>query len=201
MHCLRYPTLWLLLLLLGGCTGLEPREPASADWQAHRHQLALLQHWTASGKLALRTADTSESVSLVWHQAGSDTDLQLSGPLGVGATIIRSDGQRLDIRRGDEHHILDISTPDAIALNTGWDLPLLALPHWLKGLPAPDLAIQELELDPQTELLQHLQQDGWVIRYEKYGRFEGIRLPTRMQISRGATRLKTVIAHWQTVSS
>ncbi len=194
-------SLFLLLLLLAGCAGLGQREPTSAGWQAHSQQLALLQQWTANGKLAVRTADASESASLVWQQHDQDTHLQLSGPLGVGATTIYSDGRRLDIDQGDEHNTLDISTPDAIVLNTGWDLPLHALAHWLKGLPSPDSKVQKLELNPQTELLQSLQQDGWEVRYGKYEQFQGLLLPTRLQIQRGTTLIKVVISHWQTSPS
>jgi outer membrane lipoprotein LolB len=188
----------LLLLLLAGCAALEQREPASAGWQAHSRQLAQLQQWTASGKLAVRSADTAESASLVWQQDDQDTHLKLSGPLGVGATTIYSDGQQLEIQRGDEHRTLDISTPDAIVLNTGWDLPLLALAYWLKGLPSPHAKVQKLELDPQTELLQNLQQDDWEVHYEQYGQFDEFALPTRLQIQRGETRAKVIISHWQT---
>lgn len=189
---------YLLLLLLAGCAGLEQREPTPAGWQAHSQQLALLQQWTASGKLAVRTADAAESASLIWQQHDQDTHLQLSGPLGVGATTIDSNGRQLDIRQGDEHRTLDISTPDAIAANTGWDLPLLDLTHWLKGLPSPHSKVQKLELDPQTELLQRLQQDDWEVYYEQYEQFEGFTLPTRVQIQRGATHVKVIISHWQT---
>ncbi len=192
---------YLLLLLLVGCASLEQREPTSAGWKAHRQQLTQLQQWTASGKLAVRSPDAAESASLVWQQHDSHIHLQLSGPLGVGATIIDSDGRQLDIRQGDEHRTLDVSTPDAIVLNTGWDLPLTALTHWLKGLPSPDSKVQKLELDPQTELLQSLQQDDWEVHYEKYGQFEEFTLPTRLQIRRGATRAKVIISHWQTSPS
>ncbi len=190
--------LYLLLVLLVGCAGLGQREPMSAGWLAHSQQLATLQQWTASGKLAVRTPAASESASLVWQQQDGDTHLQLSGPLGVGATTIYSDGRQLDIHQGDEHRTLDISTPDAIVLNTGWDLPLLALTHWLKGLPAPNTTVQKLELDPHTQLLQTLQQDDWEVRFEKYEQFQEFTLPTRLQIERGATRVKVVISHWQT---
>lgn len=193
----RQITPWLLLALLAGCTGLAEREPTSAGWKAHSAQLAALQYWTANGKLAVRTAASSDSASMVWQQRQQNTHLQLSGPLGMGATTIHSDGRLLDIRRGNEHQTLDISTPDAIVLNTGWDLPLHALTYWLKGLPAPDVDIQQLELNPQTELLQSLQQDGWDIRFEKYGQFQNHVLPTRLQIERDATRVLVVISQWQ----
>jgi len=188
----------LVLSLLAGCAALEPQLPTSAGWQAHSQQLALLRQWTANGKLAVRSADAAESASLEWRQHDQDTHLQLSGPLGVGATTIYSDGQQLDIHQGNEHRTLDISTPDAVVLNTGWDLPLLALTYWLKGLPSPHAKVQKLELDPQTELLQILQQDDWEVHYEQYGQFEQFTLPTRLRIQRGATRAKVIISHWQT---
>lgn len=187
-------------MLMAGCTGLDRREPMSAGWKAHSEQLAALTRWTASGKLAVVTADTSESARMVWQQHDRDTSLQLSGPLGVGATTIHSNGKQLEIRQGDEHTTLDISTPEAIAMNLGWDLPLPALRHWLKGLPSPDSDLQKFELNAQTDLLQYLQQDGWEIRFEQYARFQELTLPTRLQIQRGATRAKVVISNWQTTS-
>lgn len=194
---LRTLTLGFSLALLIGCAGLPEHEPASAGWQQHRTQLAALQHWSAKGKLALRTADSSESASITWQQDAQNTRLQLSGPLGIGATTIDSDGETLHIRKGDEHTTLDISTPDAIILNTGWDLPLSALIYWLKGLPAPGRDIQRIEVNPETELLQNLQQGDWEVSFQKYGEFQGYVLPTRLQIQRGTTRLKLIISRWQ----
>jgi outer membrane lipoprotein LolB len=194
----RLLSLWVLLALLSACAGISQQQPSSAGWKTHSEQLAALQRWTANGKLALRTAEASESASIVWEQHHLNTHLQLSGPLGIGATTIDSDGQRLDIRQGDDFHSIDISTPDAIVMNTGLDLPLNALTHWLKGLPAPNSKLQSFELNPQTELLQSLQQDDWDVQFQRYGEFQGYILPTRMQIERGTTRAKIVISSWQT---
>lgn len=198
MQAGRFLVPWLLLLLLAACTGLETREPTSPGWQAHRAQLEALQQWTATGKLALRTIDSSDSASMVWQQRYANTLLQLSGPLGVNATTLESDGQQLYIRQGDEQRTLDISTPEAIAANTGWDLPLPALVYWLKGLPAPESKLERLDFDEQNGLLRALRQDGWEVHYEKYGRFGDVTLPARLQIERGATRVKVIVTDWET---
>jgi outer membrane lipoprotein LolB len=187
----------LLSLCLAACSALEPtREPAR--WATYSTELAALQQWTARGKVALRSATTAESAGLVWQQRGAVTDLQLSGPLGVGATSIHSDGSRLEIRRGDEHRVLDIATPEAIRESTGLDLPLGALTHWLKGLPAPDRTVQAMAFDPDTGLLRHLAQEGWDVTYQEYGEFGGFTLPRRVQIKRGSTEAKFLFAQWQT---
>lgn len=200
MHFSQHLALWLTLSLLAGCAGVAPREPTSPDWQAHRAQLEALRQWTATGKIALRTSNASESASMVWRQDHQNTRLQLSGPLGVNATTLESDGQLLHVRRGEEHQTLDISTPEAIFESTGWDLPLPALVHWLKGLPAPDPDVQRLGFDDENGLLRYVRQDGWEVHYEQYGQFQGVTLPVRLQIERGATRVKVIVTRWDTAS-
>lgn len=197
MRISRLPLL-CILLLLAACAGPDRREITSAGWTAHQEGLQFLQHWSARGKLALRSSTASESATFNWRQQKQQTHLELRGPLGVGATTIHSDGLQLDIYRGEEHRTVDISSPGAIASNTGWDLPLDALPYWLKGIPSPDYTIETLELDAETELLSTLQQDSWEIHYDKYEQFQQFTLPTRMDIQRNGTSARLIIRQWQT---
>jgi len=190
----------LRLLSLCLCLGLTacataPIPVAEQPWQQRSKHLAALENWSARGKIALRSGQQSESAGLDWHQQGRDTRLQLAGPMGLQATEIYSDGRELLIRRGEELTRLDISTPDAVRLHTGWDLPLQALPYWLKGLPAPKPRASSVEV--AEDLLQRLEQDGWTIRYERYQRFGAYLLPTRLSIERGDTRARVVIQSWQ----
>jgi outer membrane lipoprotein LolB len=194
---LRGLCLVIALLLLVGCAGQDRRDSTPLSWAEHRSSLELVSHWNAKGKLALRTSERAESATILWRQQGLNTELHLSGPIGLSATTIHSNGQKMDIRQGDELRTVDISTPDAIALNTGWDLPLQALPYWLKGIPAPDSSVQLLELDSNNALLLHLQQDNWDIHYTAYEQFDGLTLPTRLQIERGGTRVRMIIRSWQ----
>jgi len=185
------------LLLLAGCAGQDTRDAGQRSWVEHSGQLQQLQQWTASGKLALRTDQRAESATIQWRQQGHDTQLQLSGPMGLSATTIHSDGQRVEIRQGDELRTLDISTPDAIVRNTGWDLPLGALPYWLKGIPSPNSRIQLLELDPATNRARTLMQDDWEVHYRQYGQFDGFTLPTDLRIQRATTSGRVIIRDWQ----
>jgi outer membrane lipoprotein LolB len=187
----------LLALLLSACAGQVARPVIESSWEEHRDRLQALTHWDAIGKLALRTSELAESASLEWRQQGPSTTLQLSGPLGVNATTVYSDGASLVIRQGEDTHTLDLSDPLEFERRTGWDLPLQALPHWLKGVPAPDLAVQYLEVGQDPTLLQTLQQDDWEVRYQQYARFELFMLPTRLTIQRASTTLRVIIRDWE----
>lgn len=181
----------LLGLLLSGCAG-QPE--IDAQWQPQQARLQALTQWQAEGKLALRNARQAESASLFWAQHNNNTELRLSGPIGLGATTLVSDGSTLEIHQGDDTRRYDISSPEAIARETGWDLPLQSLHHWLKGLPSPSLEKARLEIEDGE--LKQLQQSGWTVTYERYGLFQGYALPTRLLVERDDTRARLLIRQW-----
>ncbi|PLW82888.1 outer membrane lipoprotein LolB [Kineobactrum sediminis] len=184
-----------LLLGLGACAGRPVVESAGQAWQQHSADMAALQNWDADGKLALRRDDQAETANLAWQQRGRQTVLQLSGPLGLQATEIRSDGSQLRVQHDGAVERFDISGPETLQAQTGWDLPLQALPYWLKGIPAPHSPATGLTL--RDNLLYELQQDGWLVHYDRYGQFGTHILPTRLSIERRETRVRVVIQRWQ----
>lgn len=186
----------LLVTLLGACATAPAPDSADTPWDQRIHRLAALQQWQARGKLALRSEGQAETANLLWQQSGNSSELQLSGPLGMAATRIHSDGKRLEIQRGDEVQVLDISTPDAVLTSTGWDLPLAALPHWMKGVPQPGTDARDLEVE--QDLLRAVEQDGWRVEFQDYGQFGMYTLPTRLKVERGTTSARLFIRHWQT---
>jgi len=197
MPPIRHALFLAWVLLLAACAGQEQRPPVAGDWSAHSTQLSALTHWTARGKLALRTEDQSESAQLLWRQQDQDSHLNLTGPLGVNATEVRSNGERIELIQGEDVRSFDITNPEVVKLNTGWDLPLQSLPYWLKGLPSPHLEVQLLELDPQRGLLRKLRQNDWQISYQAYGDFGAYTMPTRLRIERGTTTVKILLHEWR----
>lgn len=188
------PGIILCALLLAGCasqpTGVVPDLP----WEQRRDRLATLENWKINGKLALRTADMAESATMVWVQEGEITFVNLTGPWGIAATRLRSDGSTLEVERGEELRTYDISSSEAVAASTGWDLPLKSLPTWVLGIPYADAAATDLQIE--NDLVQHFTEDGWQIHYERYDQFGLYTLPTRMSIERGDTRARIIIYDW-----
>lgn len=184
------------LALLAGCAGMPETRPDGAPWEARRASLEQLEHWTASGKIALRTAEQSESASLLWQQIGTATHLRLSGPMGISATTIDSDGHQLEIRQGEDYSRWNLDDPD-LQTNGEWDLPLRSLHHWLKGIPDPTLEVLSLQLDEATQLPRQLQQQGWTVEFQQFARFGDHQLPIKLQATRGATRVRILLREWR----
>ncbi len=188
------------LVLLGACASQTMAPSDAGDWDSQATQLSKLDQWRAVGKLALRSAEQSETAAFDWQQQGNWTELALSGPVGLNATRLSSDGSNLIVERDGSTSIYDISTPGAIQRSTGWDLPLNALPYWLRGLPQPDQ--EPIEQSVSGGHLHHLSQLGWDVTYEGYSQVDSDQygstiLPTRIILTRAATRLRLIIRRWQ----
>jgi len=195
---IRSIALVLLLTLLGACTISGTSAPTPAAWTEHRDRLDALADWEARGKLALRSPTGSESASIVWRQAGPHTEVRLSGPLGVAPTLLTANGSLLTVNRDGERQQLDLDDPAAVRAATGWHFPVTALPHWLKGTPAPGLPLTELTLDEATGVATGFAQGDWVIAYESHGQFGRYSLPTRMIIRGDNARATVIVREWRT---
>lgn len=189
----------LSLLLLGACTATGPVQ-TGGDWQRQRDRVAALSHFTASGKIAMRTREQAESGSLLWQQLGSATHIRLSGPMGLAATTVDSDGRILEVRRGEEYSRWDLEDADLEGRST-WNLPLRALAYWLRGMPAPDMPVDALDIDTEAGLPQRIEQDGWVVSYGGFGEFQGYTLPTRIEANRESTRARIVLREWSDLAT
>jgi len=186
-------------LFLASCAEMPKQAATELDWQHRAARLSSLSHWNASGKLAIRTTEQSESANLEWVQADKVTRIVLSGPMGLGATSIESDQLQLQISHDGKTQQYDISSAAASNANIGWDLPIQALPSWILGLPSPQGKVQGKVIE--NGLLRQMEQLGWTVTYESYGQFEQYILPTRMKIERESTRARLIIRNWTGFSS
>ncbi len=193
----RLSLLLIGMLVLAGCAGTAPRDipAASAGWEATRSQLLDFTHWEARGKIAVRSTGQAESANLKWQQVDSDSHLELSGPMGLSATTVDSDGQYITIRRGEEQQRWALDDPAFNAQNPV-QLPLAALHFWLKGIPSPALPLEALAVDPGSQLPLRLQQQGWSVEFQQFGQFGAYRLPTRIEVARDSTRARIILRDW-----
>ena len=89
------------------------------------------------------------------------------------------------------------SAEELMQTHAGWQVPLSGLRHWILGRPDPDAPVGELELDAAGRIAS-LRQLGWQIRYDRYGEFDGIVLPTKLTLENARVRAKLVVRSWRT---
>ena len=164
---------------------------ATAGWEQRVAVLQKLGSWQLDGRAAVAVGTQGWQASLNWRQRQNSAEVHLSGPLGIGAMVLRR-------------------TPDGISLNgappsdavlaqlqerLGFDLPLDRLRFWLLGVPDPSAAFL-LTRNDQDRALQLTQAD-WTIDYDRYMAAGGDSLPAHLVLSREGVRVRIVVDHWE----
>ncbi len=181
-------------LVLAGCTTVPridgPQQPVD---------LATLQDWHASGRIAVAAAGTGGSGSFDWEQRGTKTAVRIQGPVGIGGLRLELDGDAVALESGDGRRVQAEAAWTELEARLGVPVPARNLRYWLLGIPAPG-AFEWLPVEPP---LATLEQDSWQIAYERFGdspQFGDsprMRLPTRLTATSGESRVRIIIDRWQ----
>lgn len=190
----------LLVGMLAGCESVpEISEPVAVDdpraaFESRQTLLGRIQSWSASGRLALITANDSANASVRWDQRADGYTIRLSGPLGAGAVELRgTPGQVVLNADGREHHAPDADT--LLRDVAGLDLPVNGLRYWLMGLTVPDQKITGLRFDDGGRL-EYLEQGGWKIRYLRYSKTDLLDMPTKVFMDSPQVRARIIVQQW-----
>lgn len=190
------------------CATPLPRPPGDQLqqlWQVRAARLLPIQHWELRARLAVRADERGGQVSLHWRRDGARHSIRLTGPLGRGVLHLTQDESGAHLQDAEQNVLHAASGEDLLFRYTGWRLPVANLNYWVRGLPAPDLAVVT-ELDDLGRL-KSLRQQDWDVEYEEYVRSEGYELPSRLRLTslanassgQPAMQVRLVIERWAQV--
>lgn len=189
---------------LGGCA----QQPIPIDqtasiqsqlnptWRAHEKAVRQVTDWRCVGRIAIRTENEGGTVNLNWYQAGETAKIVLNAPLNQGTVELVGRPDMMVITDSSGRSQLTTNPQASIEQLTGWNIPITALPDWIRGLPHDKQA--KIQLNPNG-WLQTLSDDGWLIDYESYMPVPGhdLEMPRKITVSRNDIRLRLVVESWQ----
>ncbi len=173
-------------------------QAAAVERQSARESaLAMRRDWTLAGRVALTNEGRGGSGRIDWRQRSDAFEVELSAPITrKGWRLVGAPGtavlEGLDggPRTGGNAAVLLRET-------TGWDIPVQALSHWVRGARAPGGQAQ-LAFDADGRLVG-LQQGGWTLEYSDWQSPvdpAGPSLPMRITAERGSARVRLVVDAW-----
>ncbi len=187
-----------LSLLLSSCGTSSLLNNSS--WETHQNLVSSSTTWTLRGRLNIRQNDRSDTVSINWQQNQEAFEINLSGALGLGSTIIIGDQQRIRLQRGNEEPILAANLMELSRDYLGYEFPTNALIYWVRGIPAPS-NLFTLVLNDEQRLASLTQQDSigntWQLEYDRYRNIDDLDLPGRIRMQHPEYRLTFIIQSWQ----
>ncbi|HSH07733.1 MAG TPA: lipoprotein insertase outer membrane protein LolB [Burkholderiales bacterium] len=171
------------LLVLAGCAALEFERAADA------------RGFELSGRIAVRYGAEAAGGQLRWrHDRGGD-EMLISSPLGQGLARIQRDGEAVKLTTADGREYRAADAEELTHRVLGFRVPLAALPDWVQGRAARDMAVTQAQRDAQGRLVL-LEQAGWRIEFLAYA--DDAARPTRLRLTYPALELRLVIAEWRT---
>lgn len=187
------------LLVLNGCSAIRTLPPEPPDWDVRRQQLLTVDNWELRGRIAVQsqTGDGGQA-SLRWKQDEQVSRIRLSGPLGAGSYQLVAAPQRISVTDSGGERSLEYSgeaaAEDFMQDQFGWSFPVTSTRFWMLGLADPS-ATSEQRYAPDGAL-GSIAQHGWNIRYQRFAEFDGVLLPTRLELENPRARLRIVVHTW-----
>jgi outer membrane lipoprotein LolB len=195
LHC----ALGALLLALTACVTTPTAPPRALDAAGQRSLLRGLEAFSLSGRVAVAAAGQGSTPSVEWRQQRDLSTVKLSGPLGVGSLQLEYSEHSLRLVTGNGDMLVDAQARQVLARELGFVPPFEALRYWILGEPAPADAAA-VETRNADGLLQRLEQQQWLILYERYMPVKTsggmAQMPARLTATREGLRLRLVVDRW-----
>ena len=153
---------------------------------------ATLLSFELNGRINLKVQKEAFPGRVRWQHAPAMDELWFYSPVGNAVAHLRQDGDGawLMTAEGREHRADDL---ERLAFEVlGWDLPLQALPYWVRGVPWPQAEADDAQRDQQGRL-KRLQQAGWQVTYLAWG---ANGLPGKLDLLGQRLRLRLVVDRW-----
>ena len=184
-------------LLLTACqtTPTRPSSVPTQGWDARRSELQQRDKFGLNGRVAVAAAGQGFNARLRWEQIGTQANLALDGPLGVGGVRVSSDGAQLSVQNSKGERLDSDAARNELTTRLGFEPPLQSLRYWILGAPDPAHPAEET-LDADQRLIS-LRQYGWQVDYLKYVAVGNGWYPERLTLQRGDVRVKLIVDNWE----
>ena len=186
-------------LFLAACAPVAVRNPGTEKQlaaQAVREQaLGAQQSWGLDGRFAASDGQHGGSGSLSWQQDGQQYQFTLRAPI-TGKSVQLSGGPNGAVLTGmGKQALAGRSAGDVLGAEFGWDVPVMDLAWWVRGLRAPGRPA--ILTFGSNGLPATLDQDGWHVDYRDWYSERNPPLPRKVYASRDPYTVRVLIETWK----
>lgn len=112
------------------------------------------------GKIGVKTPQQSGSAFYTWAQDQDNFDIQLSGILGIGKTIIEGRPGQVTLNSSKTGEITAETPEELLEQATGWVAPITHIIDWVQARPAS----KEAKIQKDTaQRISQIDEDGWIV--------------------------------------
>ena len=183
---------------MSGCQGtglVKPDVTPAGEWRLHQERLQAIDAFTINGRISVYAEDKAWHASLYWQQSSDGFSLKFIGPIGQGSVYLDGDRDGVVLKDSEGARYAASTAEELMQYYLGWQVPVTGLRRWALGLPQEGVP-EGHELDEQGRLAE-LRQDGWRVRYRRYGEHQARELPEKIFMDKQGLDVRVVIDSWQ----
>ncbi|MGK0272281.1 MAG: outer membrane lipoprotein LolB [Cocleimonas sp.] len=199
------------VLLITGCSQINTSPPSSVipgkppvtqqtAWQQRQAFLVRKASWQLKSKVSLRYDDENLIFGLNWLQRPPNNYvIQISNPItGALVSKLSSANGVVSLLADNGKTYRDNDEERLLKSQSGLNIPLKGMQHWVRGLTSPQYKVDKLVLD-NAGRPRALQQAGWKVTYSSYVNNGTNALPSKINLSHGAEKIyiRLIAKNWQ----
>jgi outer membrane lipoprotein LolB len=145
-----------------------------------------------AGRIAVRYPDRAFSSALRWKQDAGSDEIWLTAPLGQTIAYLLADASGATLTTPDQKQYRARSIESLTRSALGWSFPVAGMRYWVRGQPAPGMALSAVERSDDSRFAR-FRQDDWKItfNYASSGA-----TPSRLDIVGSDAEIRFVIDSW-----
>jgi outer membrane lipoprotein LolB len=195
----------VLLVTLGGCASLPagwpfaqaPDGSAPAQTTAtHAARVRAVEAWRLAGRIAVQRDDQGVSAGLDWQQHGTRFDLRVVAPLNGGTFALAGDGETVTLVTPKGERFSAASAEALMQAHLGWMLPVSGARWWVRGVPAPTVAVSQAYFDDAGRWTD-FEQAGWRVSILDYVAAGDLSLPRKLYLHQAGLEVRVVVKSWE----
>lgn len=199
------------LLLLSGCSQINTNPPASVRstppstsqqqaWQQRKAYFAKKANWNLNSKVSLRYDEENLIFKLNWRQLPDSSYLiQIINPITGGLiSKLNKNRNKITLLADNGKTYRDNDEERLLKRQTGLNIPVKGLQHWVRGVVSPRYKVEKLVLD-NAGRPKMIQQAGWTIVYTGYVNNASNALPRKINLTRATDKIyiRVIAKKWQ----
>lgn len=192
------------LLLLTSCASIANKPLIndalnSSTWLKHKNALSDIESWQIKGRFSAKTSTETWTGSIIWLQQARQYKINISGPLSTGSILLEGTDGFAQLQLSENQFASDTNPQSLLYDQTGLNLPVNELKHWLLGLPHPQGKKDTegaITLN-QNSLLSKLEQNNWEVTFKRYTTVNDVQLPNKIFLKNQDIDVRLIIQQWQ----
>lgn len=118
------------------------------------------KNFNLQGKIGVKTPKQSGSAFYTWEQNQDNFDIQLTGILGIGKTMIEGKPGQVTLNSSKTGEITAATPEELLERATGWSAPITYIIDWVQAKPATNSAQTQKD---EKQRISQINEAGWMV--------------------------------------